>query len=526
VELTYLILLILAIFYVPFYIWVRRSPNAAKHGLVKYGPLVMVKTKVGTGLMDRLAVYKRFWKFFGAISVVISLALMAFIVLVIAVGVLNLSTSLTSPGVGIEYALAIPGLNPLLPFWYGLFGLIVAVAIHELAHGMQTRANNMRVDSTGILYGVVPLGAFVEPNEKDIEKSSRRAKIDLYSAGISTNFIAAGAAFFIFAVLMLGGISSSYGDNAAVYQISSGSPAYDSGIPSGAIIVSVGGEEYFYSEDHTPTYSWNPGDLVEVVYRTQDGIQSPAEVRWGLFVEQVSSGSPANKAGLTEKTFILSFHMGTHTDETCTGEIETCGNWVSVYGYSEFISFMQTTKPGDHVLVNCMTADGTETYIKELTLGDNGGVGYVGIVTSTSGMRFITPNIMLDTGRNPIYGADSVTGAASSMLSYIAGPFNGFSPVPESVQWWYDVPMEGIFWILVSILYWVFWLNIMLGVSNAIPAYPFDGGFIFQGGLSALLERLGMKNEKKREEFTTKVTSSLSTIMIFLLILVIAAVVI
>ncbi|MDR0508510.1 MAG: metalloprotease, partial [Candidatus Methanoplasma sp.] len=73
---------------------------------------------------------------------------------------------------------------------------------------------------------------------------------------------------------------------------------------------------------------------------------------------------------------------------------------------------------------------------------------------------------------------------------------------------------------------WIFWLNIMLGVSNAIPAYPFDGGFTFQGGLSALLERLGMKNEKKREELTGRVTNYLSMIMIFMLILVIAAVVI
>jgi len=507
-ELTYLILLILAIIYVPFYIWVRRSPRAAEFGLAKYGPCVMIKTKYGTRLMDRLSRYRRFWKFFGTFSLVVSFVLMAFIILIIAVGVMNLASSLTSPGMGVQYALAIPGLNPLLPFWYGVLGLIVAMVVHELSHGMQTRANDMRVDSTGVLYGVVPLGAFVEPNEEDIKKSSRRAKLDLYSAGISANFITAAVTFFIFAFLMLGNVSSAYGDNAAVYQITSDSPADHAGIPSGAIIVSVNGEEYLYSDDYTVTHSWDPGDEVTIVYLTQDG-QHTADVRWGLFIERVSSGSPADGT-LSEKTFITS--------------ITIAGDTTPIYGYSEFLSFMRTTHPGDEAVMECMSADGT-AFTENLTLGDKGGIGYVGIVTSTSGMNFITPNIMLDTGRNPVYGAGSVTDAATSMLSYISGPFNGFSPIPQSVHWWYDVPLGGAFWTLISIFYWIFWLNIMLGVSNAIPAFPFDGGFIFQGGFSALLERLGLKDEKKRENLAAGVTGSLSFIMIFLLILVIAAVV-
>lgn len=504
-ELTYIVLLILAIIYVPFYIWVRRSPKAAKYGLVKYGPLVMIKTKLGTKLMDRFCVYRRFWKFFGALSIAISLILMVFIIIIIAVGVLNLSTSLTSSGIGIEYALAIPGLNPLLPLWYGILGLIVAVVIHELAHGMQTRANNMRVDSTGVLYGVIPWGAFVEPNEEDVEKSSRRVKLDLYSAGVSTNFIAAVITFFIFAVLMLGNISSDYGDNAAVYQVSSDSPAYIEGIPSGAIIIEVDGEEYYYTDDYTKGYDWMPGDEVTVTYLTQEG-QYSTEIRWGLFIERISSGSPADGT-LIEKTIITSI------------------NGQSIYGYSEFMAYMQTTTPDETVVIEYVTLENGDAFTVDLTFGDKDGIGYIGIVTTTSGMNFTTPNIMLDTGRNPIYGAESITDVFSSMLSYIGGPFQGFSPLPESVHWWYDVPLGDAFWILISVFYWIFWLNIMLGVSNAIPAYPFDGGYIFQGSLSALLERLGMRDDKRREELTTKITSALSTIMIFLLLLVIIAVV-
>jgi len=480
----------------------------------------MIRTKWGTGLMDKLSVYKRFWKFFGTLSIIISFILMAFIILIIAVGVMNLSSSLSSSGIGLQYALAIPGINPLLPFWYGVLGLIVAMVVHELSHGFQTRANNMRVDATGVLYGVVPLGAFVEPNEEDIRKSSRRAKLDLYSAGISVNFITAVVTFFIFAVLMLGGISSPYGDHAAVYQMTSDSPAFDAGIPSGAIILYVNNEPFSYEDDNTLTpMSWSPGEIVPVTYLTQNG-QNTVNVQWGLFIESISSGSPAASSGLQAKTFITSI------DRTINGEVVK----TPIYGYSGFLSFMQTTRPGEVIDIECMTVStdpavgGTPFTVSDLTLGNKGGIGFVGIVTTTSGMNFTTPNIMLDTGRNPIYGADSVTGAATSMLSYISGPFNGFSPIPQSVHWWYDVPLGDAFWVLISVFYWIFWLNIMLGVSNAIPAFPFDGGFIFQGGLSALLERLGMKNEERREKRVAGVTNGLSMIMIFLLILVIAAV--
>jgi membrane-associated protease RseP (regulator of RpoE activity) len=185
---------------------------------------------------------------------------------------------------------------------------------------------------------------------------------------------------------------------------------------------------------------------------------------------------------------------------------------------------MQGTIPGEFVTVVSMTLDGT-TSTNEVRLDAKGDIGYFGIVSNTSGMSFTTPNIMLDSGRNPLYGTESVTDAASSLLSYIGGPLKGFSPIPQSVHWWYDTPMGDVFWILISIFYWIFWLNIMLGVSNAIPAVPFDGGFIFHGGLSALLERLGMKDEEKREALVGRTTNMLSMVMILMLILVIMAVI-
>jgi len=47
-----------------------------------------------------------------------------------------------------------------------------------------------------------------------------------------------------------------------------------------------------------------------------------------------------------------------------------------------------------------------------------------------------------------------------------------------------------LFWILVNALYWLFWLNLMLGATNALPAVPLDGGYIFKDGIESLVSRL------------------------------------
>ncbi|MDD4222358.1 MAG: site-2 protease family protein, partial [Candidatus Methanomethylophilus sp.] len=461
-SLTAWILLILLVVYIPLWLWVFKSPKAVKYGLEKYGPCVKINTRWGTKLMRILGRFHRFWRAYGVLSQILAFILMVEIVYIMVVGIINLPSSITSGGLGIEYALAIPGINPLLPFWYTLIALIVAMVLHELAHGMQTVSNKMRVKHTGILHCVVPLGAFVEPDQEDVDKSSRRVRLDLYSAGIATNFIVGAIAFVLFANVMLGGISSPYADSAAIYYETGDSPAYEAGLPAGAIILTVDGEDFTYSTDLNASYSWSPGEVVTVVYLLDDG-QHTASFRWGLYVESVVDGSPADdvlKAGWILTSFTYE------------------GTVYEMYSANLLTTFMNMTAPGDTVTIAYISADGSTSGTTDLTLGTKGDVGYIGIHTTTSGMSFITPTVLLETATNPFYGASSLSEYATGALTYIALPFEGFCPVPASVQWWYGEQTWG-FWEIAELLYWIFWLDIMLGVSNAIPAYPFDGGVIF-----------------------------------------------
>ena len=238
-NITYVVLLILLLIYIPFYFYVRSSESMKEKGIVTYGPFIMFKTKRGVGMLDRAAKYKRFWRVFGTISKVMAFFLMAVILFIIIIDLLFLPLMMDTPGIGVEYALAIPGLNPMLPLVYGVIGLIVAVAIHEIAHGIQTRANGMDVESMGVLYAVVPVGAFVEPNEEQIKKSSRKARTDMFSAGIAINLTAAMVIFLVMSMGVMGTMSSDFGDRAAVVNVSADSPAHDSNIGYSAIIWGV-----------------------------------------------------------------------------------------------------------------------------------------------------------------------------------------------------------------------------------------------------------------------------------------------
>jgi len=108
----------------------------------------------------------------------------------------------------------IPPLMPLIPYLPEIFKLdflppfyftywIIVIAIiavgHEFSHGIFARLHNINVKSTGFGFLGPFLAAFVEPDEKQTEKSSISAQLSVLAAGSFANVVMA----VIFWVILL-----------------------------------------------------------------------------------------------------------------------------------------------------------------------------------------------------------------------------------------------------------------------------------------------------------------------------------
>ena len=511
-----IVLLILLAIYVPIYIYVRTNKAIQEKGLVPYGPLIMIKTKWGLKLMDDLGKYHKFWNFFGIFSIIVSILLMSIIIGILILDLTMLPKALNSQGLGVEYALAIPGLNPMLPLVYGIIGLVFAMVIHEMAHGIQSRTNNVKVNSSGLLYGVVPLGAFVEPDEEETEKASRKAKSHIFAAGITINFIAAVVSFILMTSLIGGCLTSTYDNNAAVYAVTEDS---DNTLPAGAIILSIDGVDCDLDSFYKELEKNNSGTVKSytIKYNYKNEIKEINNLPLGVYVERIVSDSPASGVpGLEKGKYLVYGKKATDSENTYFNIPEN------------FTKFMQKTSPGEEITLGFASAGDALASEEKVTLAksDNGSVGFLGVSTTLSKMSLITPEKMMKTGTDPFYGCESITECAVGALSYISAPFQGFSPVPESVHWWYEPNFGGdFFWILIQVIYWIFWLNIVLAISNALPALPFDGGLLFVAGVDYLYERFGVTDKEERNKRVNTVSSIVTYATLFILILVMFAII-
>ena len=139
-----------------------------------------------------------------------------------------------------QMILGIPGINPLIPIWYGILGLLIAVVVHEFAHGILTRVNGMKINALGVLAFVVPIGAFVEPDEEQLTTTTKKNRTDVYSVGPGTNmFIAIICALILF--MLLSSALAPIREGPVVTSIYSGSPADMAGVQTGAQIVAING---------------------------------------------------------------------------------------------------------------------------------------------------------------------------------------------------------------------------------------------------------------------------------------------
>jgi membrane-associated protease RseP (regulator of RpoE activity) len=207
---------------------------------------LIVRSKKGLEIIDRQAKKRAgFFKRLGNFAIYISLPLMALVVFLLFLSAFNIVTTPDAPA-GISPILPegvadIKG-APSVPWEYWLLSIIVILVAHELMHGLVARAEDIPVKSLGIFFvTLVPLGAFVEPDDEALEKKSSRSKLRVYAAGSMGNFLVAvtGALILLFLLVIIAPLSFHAG-GLEIFNVTTGSPAESVGIQKGMLLLGIG----------------------------------------------------------------------------------------------------------------------------------------------------------------------------------------------------------------------------------------------------------------------------------------------
>ncbi len=402
-----------------------------KHSLSLAGPILMWKTQKGRDLIDRIARPKRFWRFFGDLSLVlVAVTMVGTTALLVWEATLVQSAAVRANPPSLNLLLGLPVVNPLIPFGYGVFGLAVAIILHEFSHGILSRVAGIKIRSLGGVFVIVPIGAFVEPDEDELRAMPRRERARLYAAGPATNIVLALLFAFIFSGVMMGSVV----------------PVHD-----GVGIVAFSGEN-----------------------------------------------SPAMLANVTQYSIITSV------------------NDTDVHTYAEFQAAMARVRPNETINLttydNGVTRDYQITTIADPEDPSRPLIGIFGIDVSTDYYH-------------PLTNPDRFGGVPYAILSYISLPFQGRAPIQDPAIRFYQVtgPWAAVpaplFWLLANTFYWLFWLNAMLGATNALPAVPLDGGYIFKDMLEGLVTRVKRGIAAEARDRIVKQVTYLFALFILALIL-------
>jgi membrane-associated protease RseP (regulator of RpoE activity) len=238
----------------------------------QYG-ILLIRTKRFQALLDRLGS----WRTTKPVSWVL-LALMPIAgAFVLYLFLFELWILLSPQGAAIASAirtigplanLGLPGINPYIPVFDGIIALIIAVVLHEGAHGVIARGLGVRVKASGLLFFLfIPIGAFVDVDENEMRTTKASYSGRILAGGAGVNFVVAVVSLLLLVAAVGAMVPTATG--AGITGVTTGTPAYNAGIRPGDVITQLNGHNLTDLNTYLgPNTNFTAGQVINLtVYR-------------------------------------------------------------------------------------------------------------------------------------------------------------------------------------------------------------------------------------------------------------------
>ncbi|MFP4116339.1 MAG: site-2 protease family protein [Candidatus Aenigmatarchaeota archaeon] len=329
-------------------IWDRKNVDVDNY------VMFMRRTQRGRDLIERIASWNEgFWNRVGDVSTVVGIGGMIFAFLFIGY---IFAQQLVGPPTAGGPALVLPAptgeasFQPGyigVPFWQWIISILLLLVVHEGMHGVMTKTVKSKIESLGlVLFAVIP-GAFVEPDEEDLNKKSWRDQVKVYSAGSFANFCLAGVtilftSFVFMPAFTTPGIGFTGYVNATEYGMDA-FPAEEANF-SGSILRIEKQRTRNLEEFQEKLGEYSPGDTISV--ETTEGAYT-----FQLAENPEKSGEPfLGIAGVSETGVIKEGYRGTRCGAV-VGFFRELLTWIFVLNLGIGIMNLLPLKPLDGGLI-------------------------------------------------------------------------------------------------------------------------------------------------------------------------------
>ncbi len=448
-----------------------------KKNLTRDGLLYLYRTKWGMNLINKVGKkYKKTLHFLSYVSITVGYLLMG-VMLWLFGKIVYIYVAYPS----IVQAIKIPPIMPLIPYlpqafnldflppFYFIYWIVILAIIavtHEFAHGIFMRRYGINIKSTG--FGFFPfflpvfLAAFVEQDEKSMEKSTRFHQMAVLSAGTFANIITA----VIFAIIMFAFFALSF------------SPA------------GVQFNTYSYSfVDSNDVLTLNGVPIANPTYEKLVELSIPE----GFNEIETPEGTH-----IIKKEFLEIQKNNPHSlilyDDAPAIRAELEGPIVGINdqpisNWEDFANMLEDKSPGDVIIINTLNDSEPQEY--EIILGQRN-----------------------ENPEKPLLGIGYAGTQKSGAMSKLVNAISSFKKE--------EIYYEGKFGaseFIYNMLWWLVLISFSVALVNMLPVGIFDGGRFFYLTVLGISMKLGTK-EEKAEKIAKRSFKVMTWLFLFLLALI------